>query len=177
MANYGTVNEGNAFFAARLHSYDWDNASVADRLAALVQATELIDQFDYVGQKNTVQTALDAIEAVNGDSTTDANVEVLRLANLAQPLEFPRGTATTDVPTEIETATYLIAKALLSGRDPDMDLEALAARGVQYGDLKTQYSRGGNTQEHLAHLIPSPQAWNLIRPFLRERNQFNLNRV
>lgn len=177
MANYGTVNEGNAFFSARLHSYDWDNASVADRLAALVQATELIDQFDYVGQKYTVQAALDAIEAVNGDSTTDANKEVLRLANLAQPLSFPRGSATTDVPVEIETACYLIAKALLSGRDPDVDLEALASRGVQYGDLKTQYARGGNTQEHLAHLIPSPQAWNLIRPFLRERNQFNLNRV
>jgi hypothetical protein len=177
MANYGTVNGGNTFFGARLHSYDWDQATVADRLAALVQATELIDQFDYLGYKKTVQEALDAIEAVDGDPTTDANKEVLRLAELAQPLEFPRGTATTDVPDEIEQATYLIAKALLGGRDPDMDLEALSTRGVQYGDVKTLYTRSGNHQEHTTHLIPSPQAWNLIRPFLRERNQFKLNRV
>ena len=175
--HYGSTNGGNAFFDARLHSYDWTNASVSDRLASLVQSSELIDQFDYLGQKKPVQEALDAIDEVNGDPTTDANKEVLRLANLSQALEFPRGTATTDVPTEIETACYLIAKALLGGRDPDMDLESLASRGIQYGDMKTQYSRGGNTQEHMAHLIPSPQAWNKIRPFLRERNQFDMNRV
>lgn len=174
MSNYyGTVNDGNAFFASRLFSFDWTQAPVSDRQAALVQAAELIDQFDYVGYKKTVQEALDGMD----DPTTDDNKEVLRLANLAQPLSFPRGTATADVPEEVETACYLIAQKLLGGRDPDMDLEALSSSGVQYGDLKTQYSRGGNTQEHTTHLIPSPQAWNKLRPFLRERNQFDMNRV
>jgi hypothetical protein len=177
MSNYyGTVNEGNAYYVARLHSFDWTQATVADRLAALVQATELIDQFAYLGYKKTTQGALDAIEAVDGDPTTDANRTVLRAAEQAQALEFPRG-ADTDVPTEIETACYLIAKALLGGRDPDMDLEALASRGVQYGDVKTLYSRTSNTQDHTAHLIPSPQAFNLLRPFFRERYQFNMHKV
>ena len=175
MANYGTVNEGNAFFAARLHSYDWDQATVEDRLAALVQATELIDQFDYICQKYTVQVVLDDIG--DGDPTTDDNKAALRAADLAQPLQFPRGSDSTTIPTDVETATYLIAKALLSGRDPEMDLEAMSSRGVSYGDLRTLYTRGGNLQEHITHLIPSPAAWNLLRPFLRERNEFNIYRV
>lgn len=171
--HYGTVNKGNAFFDSRLHNYDWDQAIVADRQKALVSATTLIDQFAYLGYKYTVQEALDGMD----DPTTDANKEVLRLANLAQPLEFPRGDATTDIPVEIENACYLIAKALLSGRDPDMDLEALASRGVAYGDVKTLYTRSSNTQEHVAHLISSPQAFNLLRPFFREKYQFDMYKV
>ena len=176
MSNYGTVNEGNAFFAARLHSYDWTQATVADRQAALVQSTELIDQFAYLGYKTTVQAVLDSISSEGGDPTTDENKASLQAAQIAQPLEFPRG-EDTDVPDEIKNACYLISKALLGGRDPDMDLEALASRGVAYGDVKTLYTRSSNTQDHIAHLIPSPQAFNLLRPFFRERYQFDIHRV
>lgn len=175
MANYGTVNDGNAFFDARLHSYDWDQATVSDRGKALVQASELIDQFDYVGDKYTVYVAKEALGDL-ADLTTDENKEILRQAELAQELEFPRGSSAT-IPTEIEYACYLIAKALLSGRDPDMDLESMATKSTSYGDVRTSYDRSGNTQEHITHLIPSPQAFNLLRPFFRERNQFDLYRV
>jgi len=53
-----------------------------------------------------------------------------------------------------------------------MDLEGLSVKFERYGPVQSSYDRDGNTQEHLAHLIPSPQAWNLIKPFLRERNVF-----
>lgn len=165
MSYYGTVNKANAYFGARLHSYDWDQATVEDRQKSLVSATELIDQFDYVGSKYAVE--------VLGDDATD---EEKRQAELSQPLQFPRGDSP-DIPTDIETACYLIAKALLSGRDPEMDLEALSSKGVGYGDLRTSYVRDGNLQEHITHLIPSPAAWNLLRPYLRERNQFDLYKV
>jgi len=165
MSNYGTVNGGNAYFDARLHAYDWDQAPVSDRQKALVQATELIDQFDYVGEKYAVNLL--------GDDATD---EEKRVARLSQPLEFPRGDVN-EVPGEIDQACYLIAKALLSGRDPDMDLESLATKAAAYGDVKTSYDRSGNIMEHLAHLIPSPQAWNLLKPFLRYRNKFDINKV
>ncbi len=163
--HYGTVNEANAFFDSRLHNWDWDNAPVSDRNKALVQSTEYIEQFDYVGEKYAVNAL--------GDDATD---EEKRVARLSQPLEFPRGDVDV-VPTEIEHACYLIAKALLGGRDPDMDLEALATKGTAYGDVKTQYDRSGNTQEHVAHLIPSPQAWNLLKPFLRYRNRFDIKKT
>ncbi len=174
MANYGTVNEANAFFSARLHSYDWDISTVEDRQKALVEATELIDQFNYIGQKNTVYV----LQTDNPDTdwTTDENRPTIQAAEEAQPLEFPRD-ADTVVPTEIETATYLIAKALLSGREPDADLENANVSSSSYGGVVTRYATGGNDQEHIAHLIPSPQAYNLIRPFFRERNLFDVKRV
>ena len=174
MANYGTLTAANTFFSNRLHSYDWDIANAEDRQKALNQATELIDQFDYIGQKYAVQQILDTDE--DADWTTDANMELLRQAELSQDLEFPRGSSAT-IPTEIETACYLIAKALLSGRDPEADLESLSVKTSSYGGLRTVYQRDGNNQEHMAHLIPSPQAFNLISPFFRERNTFTVKRV
>lgn len=174
MANYGTVSGGNTFFAERLHAYDWDRSTPEDRQKALSQATELIDQFDYIGQKNTVYV----LQSNNPDTdwTTDENRPIIQAAEEAQPLEFPRDADTT-VPPEIETATYLIAKALLSGRDPEADLENLSVLQSQYGGVKTTYQREGNNQEHMAHLIPSPQGFNLIRPFFRERDMFDIKRV
>jgi hypothetical protein len=129
MAYYGTVNEANTFFSTRLWTYDWDNASVADRAKALQHATDLIDQFDYVGQKY-------AVAILYGTSTapltpTDAEI---RAAELSQPLQFPRGEdadASSTIPTEVEQACYLIAKALMT-RDPEADLEALATKKSQY---------------------------------------------
>lgn len=174
MANYGSVSEGDTFFAARLHAYDWNKATPADKLAALVQATELIDQFNYIGCKATVYTLVQNSDE-DTDWTTETNRALIQAAWLAQPLEFPRD-ADTDVPTDIENAAYLIAKALLSGRDPDADLENLAVKQSQYGGVKTTYDRSGNAQEHTAHLIPSPQAFNLIRPYFRERNLFDVKR-
>jgi hypothetical protein len=175
MCNYGSVAAGDTFFGARLHAYDWDRSTPADKLKALVQASELIDQFDYIGQKATVYTLVQASDE-DTDWTTDTNRALIQAAEEAQPLEFPRDADST-VPTEIENATYLIAKALLSGRDPEADLENLAVRQSQYGGVKTTYQREGNNQEHLAHLIPSPQAFNLIRPFFRERDLFDVKRV
>jgi hypothetical protein len=174
MAYYGTVNEANTFFSTRLWTYDWDNASVADRAKALQHATDLIDQFDYVGQKY-------AVAILYGTSTapltpTDAEI---RAAELSQPLQFPRGEdadASSTIPTEVEQACYLIAKALMT-RDPEADLEALATKKSQYGDVRTEYNRDGNLLDHVQHLIPSPQAWNLLRPFLRRRNTFSVKRT
>lgn len=125
MINYGSLVGGDAFFASRLHNFDWVNATAGDQQKALVSATDLIDQFGYDDQKYPV-SILDS----------DATDEEFRLADLSQELEFPRGSVNT-VPTEIEHACYLIAQALLSGRDPEMDLESLAATSTAYGSVRT----------------------------------------
>lgn len=148
MACYGNVAAADIYFGQRLHAWDWENAIPADKQKALNQATELIDQFQYIDDKD----------------------------DESQELEFPR-TDMTAVPTAIENACYLIAKALLSGRDPEMDLEHLATKAESYGNVRTAYDRDGTLQEHLAHLIPSPQAWNLIRPYLREKKVAIIKRV
>ena len=171
---YGTMVEANSYFSSRLHTGDWDISTADDRMAAMVEAAELIDQFDYIGEKFSVQESLDALGSV--DLSTDENQATLRAAELSQALEFPRGDSNV-VPEEIERAGYLIAKALLSGRSPDDDLEGLSVKSTQYGGVKTTYHRSGIDQEHTAHLIPSAQAWTLIRPFIRERSAFDTKRV
>ncbi len=162
---YGTTTDGDAYFAARMFSWDWEQATTDEKEKALQTATDLIDQFDYLGQKYAV--------AILDDSASD---EERKTANAEQVNEFPRGTSSV-IPVEIEQATYLIAQRLLSGRDPQMDLEALSVKFERYGSVQSGYDRSGNTQEHLAHMIPSPQAWNLIKPFLRERNVFVTKRM
>lgn len=164
MAYYGTVSGGDTFFASRLHSWDWENSSNADKLKALNQASQLIDQFDYQGQKYAI-TAL-------GTEYTEAQ---LQAANVSQPLEFPRGDVNT-VPNEVERAAYLIAKELLSGRDPNMELEMALNKNTRFGQLASSKDVEGKVLEHQAHLIPSPEAWNLIKPFLRFRSSFCLRR-
>lgn len=161
---YGTVPLANQFFSSRLHNFDWINSSENDKLRALNQAAELINQFDYSGQKYSV--------TILGEKPT---YEQIQTANAAQEDEFPRGTSDV-VPPEILKAAYLIAQALLSGRDPEMDLESRMQKTSRVGDLASTFDTEGNNLEHIAHLIPSPQAWNLIRPWLRERNQFDIIR-
>ena len=168
---YGTIQRADAFFSGRLNSFDWDNSSEGDKLKSLQHAKKLIDRFDYIGQKYSVQNWL--TDNADADLTTAASKASLREAELAQPCEFPRGVSNI-VPREIERAAYLIAKALLSGRDPNADLEDVSVRSEQYGMLNTSYNTSGNDQHHLAHLIPSPQAFNLIRPFFRDRNTFDI---
>lgn len=165
MAYYGTVAAGDTYFASRLFSWDWSQATAEDKAKALQHAADLIDQFDYIGDKFTI--------AALGTDPDEADVQT---ANLAQPNEFPRGDSAT-IPAEIEQAAYLIAQKLLSGRDPDMDLEGLSVKAERYGSVSSSYDREGNTQEHLAHLIPSPQAFNLMRPFFRQRNIFSTKRM
>lgn len=168
---YGTVNAGDTYFNARLHGWDWKNASNADKTAALVEASELIDQFDYAEQKYTIDQLGD-----RNDYTQEAWETAIQAANASQPHEFPRGDVNT-VPTEIEEATYLIANALLSGRDPEQDLENQTLRTARMGQLSSARDVGGNTNEHIAHLIPSVKAWHKIRPFLRSRDGFCFDRT
>lgn len=146
-SHYGTVEGGDAFFAKRLHSWDWEMSTPSDKLKSLFHSTMLIDQFRYTGER-----------------TEDE-----------QELEFPRDGSDT-VPWDIEKATYLIAQALLSGRNPDMDLEALSNNFVAYGGVRSSYTRR-ELPQHLTHLIPSPEAFNALLPYFYKEMGFILRRV
>lgn len=49
---YGSVDGGDAYFATRLYSDDWDNASSSDKLKSLYMATRLIDTLNFAGEKS-----------------------------------------------------------------------------------------------------------------------------
>lgn len=49
---YGSVEGGDTYFATRLYSDDWDNASDGDKLKSLYMATQIIDTLNFAGTKS-----------------------------------------------------------------------------------------------------------------------------
>lgn len=152
---YGSVAGGDLFHAVRIHAWDYNNATVMDKVKALYNAQQLIDRFAYVGSK------------------TDDD----------QSLEFPRTRTLDDgtvcliggsagIPTSIEQAAYLIADALLGGRDPQADFEALNVKVETFGPVRTEFDTTRSAKNHVANLIPSPSAWALIMPYLAVSTAF-----
>ena len=56
--SYVTRDEANAYFADRLNSDTWDEATDTDKSKALIQATQIIDQKDFLGYKSVSTQAL-----------------------------------------------------------------------------------------------------------------------
>ena len=183
MGHYGTVEKGDEFFAHRLHSSVWTDADVATRTKALCEATHQIDKLNFKGDKSTVAairipavTVNDDIGTTTADDSNNDPGDNVRAADLAQALEFPRDNDTV-VPAAIEHACYFIAYALLDGRDPEMELENLAVTSHRYSSVGTAYNRDIAPLEHIVNGIPSVNAWNLLKPFLRPNTEVRFTRV
>ena len=164
---YASLVEANNYFDGRLHQFAWNNASPADRTRANNQAYEGINMFNYIEEKFPVAAAL----AANPNATE----ATLQAAYLTQDGEFPRGTSSV-VPKEIEYAQFLWAYALLDGRVPEEDFEQLAVTSQAYGGVRQAYNRQ-IAMDHIALLIPSPQAYNYLLPYFRDEWGFCLVRV
>ena len=145
---YGDMAEAMSYFAKRLHSQSWDDATSAERESALIQATRIIDAFAFKCDK-TVST---------------------------QALEFPRGTDT-EVPDDIKIAAFEIAINILDGRDPELELENLAVSSEGFSSVRTTYNRNQVPVEHLVNGVPSATAWRFIRPYLRDSREIKTSRV
>lgn len=167
-AMYGTLDLANTYFSTRLHSTLWTNSSSTNKTNALYKATEIIDALNFKGSKATVYATLLADEY--------ALQSTLRVAEAAQELEFPRDADTT-VPDAILRACYEIAFSLLDGVDPDLELENIAITSQGYAGVKTTYNREQQPIEHIINGIPSPMAWRLLKPFLRDSNSIKFSRI
>lgn len=185
---YGTLQEAQDYFDARLHEIAWSSAAVADRPKALWAATQIIDTLNYKGYKAPVYALLQTLGLTeiphtttfitrNGDvSQLQPTLDQLQAANATQALEFPRG-ADTDVPEAIRIACYEIAHSLLDGKDPEMELENLGIVSQGYAAVRTTYQRSQTPIEHLINGVPNAMAWRLIRPFLRDGDALKISRI
>lgn len=165
---YGTAAGADAYFDARLHEHVWTESTSDERTKALVMATRIIDVLNFKGDKHTVYELL--------EDDPYASDEEIREAEQEQLLEFPRGEDTV-VPEVIDTVCYEIAYALLDGKDPDLELENLGISSQTYGAVSTAYNRNQTLIEHLVNCVPSAQAWNWLKPFLRDEDILALSRV
>lgn len=165
---YGLVAEADEYFSHRLHEWAWTSASSNDKTNSLITARRLIDGLAFKGDKHVVWALM--------QSNPVASIEEIQAAEATQPNEFPRGADTT-VPEDIRVAQYELAHALLDNKDPELELEVLAVTGQTCGNVKTTYERGQVPLEHLINMIPSPTAWRLIRPFLRDSVSVKFSRA
>lgn len=145
--HYGSTGGGDIYFQYRLNSDPWDDASAGNKLAALIEATRLIDNLNFKGSKK--------------ESTQD--------------LEFPRA-SDAGVPENIINAAYEIALKLLDDYDPDLEVETLQVVSQRYANVGETYDRK-NVPEHLVSGIPSFRAWAYIKPYLRDPHELKLTRV
>jgi hypothetical protein len=158
--HYGDVTDGDLFHQRRIHSWDWENATIEDKCKALYAATGMIDKFSFIGV----------------------------LVEDTQGLEFPRTRTLTDgtvceiggtdgVPDNIAAAAFLIADALLGGRDPQEDFESLRVKSETVSGIRTEFESARTPSDHVSNLVPSASAWALILPFLNIDTAFTMNKA
>lgn len=144
---YGTTLGGDIYFSKRLRQIAWSSASDQQKIAALFEATEMINRLNFRGDKYSA----------------------------TQKLEFPRNTDT-EVPEDIEKATYELAYMLLDGLDPEKEARQAKVASKQIGPLSTSYQNRNDSPTVTAGIFSS-KAWSLLAPYLRDPTSVSLMRV
>lgn len=147
MAAYATRTEAQAYFDERLNVDAWDDASSADQTKALAQATKIIDQLNYRGEKYDED----------------------------QENQFPRGDDI-EVPQDIKDACSEIALALLDGVDPELEFENLKMTSQGYANVRSTYDAIA-VPEHFLAGVPSVTAWRYLKPYLKDASAIDMSRV
>lgn len=165
--SYISNQDADAYFSTRFSSNRWAGQLEATKTAVLLRAAIIIDRLNFAGLK----AAAYAVK-INGGTR-----EEMRVAGNAQVNQFPRGSDTT-VPQEILDACCEIAYALISGIDPDEELRALATASESIGPLglKVTYDKTRAADWVLAG-VPSPTAWQMLLPYLRDLHAISICRV
>lgn len=173
---YGTLNAADTYFASRLHSESWSNASTADKNSALTEATRIIDSLNYRGVKHTVWEIMYELDSGEYKKKTDQPTrDQINTAAATQDLEFPRGQDET-VPTTIEWACYEIAIALIDGFDSEDAIENYNVVRRSYSSVATTYAEQRN-QEYLVYGIPTLRVWMWLKPYLLDDREVRISRV
>lgn len=146
--HYGTVEKGDDYFNQQIGGLEWLTATYADKRKALVEATRLIDNLNYICTKLVA----------------------------TQRLEFPRDFQET-VPEAIEQAAYEIARKLLDGFDVDAVIRDMGVKRRKYSSVETEYAERAGIPENILALIPSVKAWYLLKPYLYDGQSVSLQRI
>ena len=152
MSHYGTLDEAKTYFANRLYTDAWDDVDDTKRTKALTMSTNLINRLNFAGEQvETTQTFPFPRKYVVGETTTTQ----------------------TEVPTDIEEASYELALALLDNDPAEFDPRIVTAKlGAASVTMDTSY-----LPEYITAGIPSKEAWGYLKPYLRDVNSISLERI
>lgn len=144
---YASVTEVNTILSTMLHTQAWDEASSVDRAKAISISTQAFELLNFSGFKTRCD----------------------------QPLQFPRN-CNTVIPGQIKRAIALNALALLSGVEPDREVEKIGVLSRGFSSVKTSYSPW-RAPIFFLNGIASPSAWNLLQPYLADNQAVKTERV
>ena len=155
---YVTPAEADDYLAQKLNASSWQAAPPANKQASLIEATKIINRLNFVGHKTVTYHALQ-----QGLSKTE-----LRAVDRQQALAFPRN-GDTDIPEDIKAACCECAFALINGIQPDQEQWSIATVSESVGPLsiRSTYDRT-RVAEWVIAGVPSPTAWALLKPFMRD---------
>lgn len=147
--SYGSIENANLYFDNRLSSAVWKKSSLDSKKLALIGATRVIDNLNFVGDK------------------TDSE----------QLHAFPRTVNSKNIltPKNIEIATYELAITLLEGVNVNYERDNLSVQARDY-QVRTTYNRTF-AQEHQSAGINSFIAWTYLKPYLKAPGIINFCRV
>ena len=154
------------YLAGKLNASVWYAAPPADRHAAIIAATRIINRLNFKGVPAAVYHARES-------GASDVQIRALFDQ---QESAFPRD-ANTHIPQRVKDACCEIAFAILDGYDPDQEVRALAtvSEGVGPLSIRATYDRTQAPEWVLAG-VPTPTAWQLLRPYLRDPGTIRVSR-
>jgi hypothetical protein len=166
MITYITNDDVEDYLAGKLNASIWYAAPPADKQAAIIAATRIINRLNFKGVPAAVYHARDG----------GASESQIRELYQQQDLVFPRD-GDTFIPKDIKDACCEIAFAILDGTDPEHEMRALATVSESIGPLsiRATYDRTQAPEWVLAG-VPSPTAWQLLRPYLRDPGTIRISR-
>lgn len=156
-SSYVTSDDADAYFAGKLNTAGWDGASPEQKTKATIDASTIIDNLAFGGEKLVIQ----------------------------QEHEFPRyGVDRTieeivyddnNIPVILKYAVCEQALAMLEGFDPEKEINSINVNARTFGDVKTHYDRSG-IPAHLKCGICA-LAWQFLLPLLRDPRDIRMVRV
>jgi hypothetical protein len=134
--SYADVAEGDAFHEAHLYATDWTGASAADKAAALVFATRLIDaHYQFRGFKSHQTQALQWPREFARDD------DALRVSGIGGLMSHSEYFESDIVPKVLRDATIETARELIkANRTEDPDGEGLASLSLT-GTLSLTFNK------------------------------------
>lgn len=146
MALYTDKAFADAYFGAKLVAYAWTDETIERQNLALAEATFILEQLNYAGEK------------------TDTD----------QELQFPRG-GDIVIPDTIKQACCEVAYALLDGVEIEHEQKNVRATNLKFANVVSKFD-SRMVPEHIVAGVPSWRAWLLLKPYLRSHETIKLTR-
>lgn len=155
--SYITEDEADAYFAGRLNTDVWDDATTENRNKSLIAASTIIDNLAFNGDKLELQQEHEfprfGVDRVIEEIVYDGD----------------------DIPVILKYAVCEQALAFLNGFDPEKEINALTIDTRQMGGVKTQYDRDVISTNLRCGICAL--AWQFLLPLLRDPRDIRMIRV